>query len=132
MNYQAFTNDTLLMMHHGARGALAVDDELNKLGQKRRFRVRETPDWIEHASALEAEMLRRGMCFDAIIWSEDHASAARLADLPAADDPDPLPTDPRFVGHGQTLEAQTEGQIVESAARLRSRIAAILKIASSG
>ncbi|WP_024510191.1 hypothetical protein [Bradyrhizobium sp. ARR65] len=133
MNYQAFTNDTLLMMHHGARGALAVDDELNKLGQERRFRVRETPDWIEHASALEAEMLRRGMSFDAITWSEDHASAAKLTDLPGrTDDHDPPQRDPTSVGHGQTVEAQIEGQIVESAARLRSRIAAILKMTSSG
>ena len=34
MNYQAFTNDTLTMMYEGARGALAVDDELKKLGNE--------------------------------------------------------------------------------------------------
>jgi hypothetical protein len=32
MNYQAFTNMTLILMHHGARGAVAVDDALTKLG----------------------------------------------------------------------------------------------------
>jgi len=35
------------------------------------FRVRETPDWKKHAADLEAEMLRRGMIFEAIGWSED-------------------------------------------------------------
>jgi len=81
MNYQPFTNDTLLLMHHAARGALAVDDELIKLGQERRFRVRETPDWIKHAAELETEMLRRGMSFDPIKWSEDEASASQLAEV---------------------------------------------------
>jgi hypothetical protein len=34
MNYQGFTNETLIMMYYGARGALAVDDELTKLGER--------------------------------------------------------------------------------------------------
>src|SRR5258708_29669504 len=34
MNYQSFTNDTLTMMYEGARGALAVDDELKKLDDR--------------------------------------------------------------------------------------------------
>ena len=69
MNYQAFSNDALLMMHHGTRGALAVDDELTKLGEEHRFQVRETSDWKKHADDLEAEMSRRGMIFDVIDWS---------------------------------------------------------------
>jgi hypothetical protein len=76
MNYQAFTNDSLSMMLHGIRGALAVDDELNRLGKNPRFSVRETPDWKKHAADLEAEMQRRGMSFDAIDWSEEWAGAA--------------------------------------------------------
>jgi hypothetical protein len=83
MNYQSFTNDSLLMMHHAARGALAVDDELNKIGQQTRFRVRETPDWMKHASDLEAEMLRRGMSFDGINWTEHQH---RVSDLTAVPD----------------------------------------------
>lgn len=79
MNYQAFTNDTLLMMHHAARGALAVDDELNKLGQEPRFRVRETLEWTKHAADLEAEMLRRGMTFDGIRWTEHQHCVTDLA-----------------------------------------------------
>jgi hypothetical protein len=75
MNYQALTNDTLTMMYQGARGALAVDDELCELGKECRFRVRETPEWKKHAADLEAEMLRRGMIFDVIDWSEDLFSA---------------------------------------------------------
>jgi hypothetical protein len=70
MNYQAFTNDSLTMMYQGARGALAVDDALRELGKECRFRVRETPDWKMHAADLEAEMLRRGMVFEVIDWSE--------------------------------------------------------------
>jgi hypothetical protein len=71
MDYQAFTNDTLAMMYHGARGALAADDELNRLGEAARFCVRESAEWKKHAADLEAEMLRRGMVFDLIEWSVD-------------------------------------------------------------
>ena len=69
MNYQAFTNDSLTMMYEGIRGALVADDEFSRLGGEPRFRVRETP-WKTHAGALEAEMLRRGMFFEIIDWSE--------------------------------------------------------------
>jgi hypothetical protein len=70
MNYQAFTNDSLTMMYEGIRGALASDDELVTLGEQPRFRVRETPDWKQHAADLEAEMIKRGMIFDLIDWDE--------------------------------------------------------------
>jgi hypothetical protein len=73
MNYQAFTNDSLTMMYEGVRGALEADDARVGLGEQPRFYVRETPDWREHAADLEAEMLRRGMTFDPIDWSEDQA-----------------------------------------------------------
>lgn len=81
MKYQAFTNDSLAMMHHGARGALAVDDELSKLGEEPRFKVRTTSDWAEHAADLETEMVRRGMNFEAI-------------DLSAPVEPDPDAREP--------------------------------------
>jgi hypothetical protein len=71
MDYDAFTNDSLAMMYFGARGALAADDELNRLGEEARFRVRETAEWKKHADALEAEMIRRGMVFERIEWSQD-------------------------------------------------------------
>lgn len=74
MNYQAFTNDSLTMMYEGVRGALASDDELGGFGEERRFRVRETPEWKVHAADIESEMLRRGMMFEAIDWSEDQAT----------------------------------------------------------
>lgn len=74
MNYQAFTNDSLTMMYESIRGALAADDSLSGLGEEPRFRVRETPDWKEHAADLEAEMLRRGMMFEVIDWSEDQGT----------------------------------------------------------
>ena len=71
MNYQAFTNDSLTMMYEGIRGALASDDALSGLGEETRFRVRETPEWTKHAADLESEMLKRGMFFEVIDWSED-------------------------------------------------------------
>ena len=73
MNYQAFTNESLTMMYEGIRGALSADDALKGLGEETRFRVRETPDWKKHAADLETEMLRRGMIFEVIDWSEDQA-----------------------------------------------------------
>jgi hypothetical protein len=73
MNYQAFTNDSLTMMYEGIRGALAADDALKAQGDEARFRVRETPDWKQHAANLETEMLKRGMMFEAIDWSNGQA-----------------------------------------------------------
>ena len=73
MNYQAFTNDSLTMMYEGVRGALAADDALKLQEQETRFRVRETPEWRKHAADLETEMLKRGMFFEVIDWSEDQA-----------------------------------------------------------
>jgi hypothetical protein len=73
MNYQAFTNDSLTMMYEGVRGALAADNVLKRQGRESRFRVRETSDWEKHAADLEAEMLKRGMFFEVIDWSEDQA-----------------------------------------------------------
>jgi hypothetical protein len=71
MNCQAFTNDSLTMLYEAIRGALAADDGLKRQGLAFPFRVRETPDWRKHAADLESEMLKRGMRFDVIDWSED-------------------------------------------------------------
>jgi hypothetical protein len=76
MNYPAFTNDSLKMMYEAIRGALAADDALKRQDMESRFRVRETPEWKEHAADLEAEMLKRGMTFEVIDWSEEQGSFA--------------------------------------------------------
>jgi hypothetical protein len=60
-------------------GRPRVDDAHCELGKECRFRVRETPEWKKHAADLEAEMLRRGMIFDVIDWSEDLFTAERSA-----------------------------------------------------
>ena len=73
MDYRAFTNDSITMVYEGVRGALASDDAQKAAGEKPRFQVRETSDWQKHAANLEAEMLRRGMFFEIIDWSEDQA-----------------------------------------------------------
>ena len=71
MDCRKLTNDSLLMMYESIRGALASDDAQRLAMQEPRFRVRETPEWKEHAANLEIEMLRRAMSFDLIDWSED-------------------------------------------------------------
>jgi hypothetical protein len=68
MNYKAFTNESLTMMYEGVRGALVADKAMEADNRDPLFRVRETPDWKEHAADLEAEMLRRGMHFNPIDW----------------------------------------------------------------
>jgi hypothetical protein len=74
MDYRAFTNDGLTMMYESIRGALAADEALKRQGEETRFRIRETPEWIKHASEIESEMLKRGMFFEVIDWSEDQAT----------------------------------------------------------
>jgi hypothetical protein len=73
MDYQAFTNDSLTMMYEGIRGALAADDALEEQRGEPRFRVRDTSAWKQHAGQLESEMLKRGMFFEVIDWSNDQA-----------------------------------------------------------
>jgi len=76
MDYRAFTNDSLTMMYEAVRGALAADDALRRHGIATQFRVRESPEWKKHAADLEQEMLKRGMFFEVIDWSEDQAQLA--------------------------------------------------------
>ena len=71
MDYRKFTNDSLLMMYEGIRGALASDDAQKSQGESPRFRIRETAEWKDHAGGLEMEMLGRGMAINLIDWSED-------------------------------------------------------------
>jgi hypothetical protein len=104
MNYQAFTNETLILMHSSAHGALSVDDELATLGEELRFRVRDTLNWTLHIAELETEMTRRGMTFEAI----DCAS-------PASDGI-------------QRPAMREELTAVERATHLSARIAAVMRI----
>jgi hypothetical protein len=68
MDYQGFTDDSLVKMYEGVGEALAADEALRQLGQEGRFRVRKTPAWKLHAADLEAEMVRRGISFEVIDW----------------------------------------------------------------
>lgn len=70
MNYRAFTKDSLAMFYESARMALEADMALTRRGAEPRFRVRETAEWRTHASDLETEMLKRGMFFEIIDWTE--------------------------------------------------------------
>ena len=71
MDYRAFTKSSLTMFYESARDALEADRALSRRGEETRFRVRETPEWKKHAADLETEMLKRGMFFEVIDWSED-------------------------------------------------------------
>ena len=73
MNYGAFTNDSLTTMYEVVRGALDADDALKARGEEIRFGVRETAEWKQHAADLEIEMIKRGMFFEVIIWSQGQA-----------------------------------------------------------
>ena len=121
MNYQAFTNDALLMMHYSTRGALAVDDELTRLGAERRFRVRDNSDWKKLADDLEAEMIQRGMVFEAIDWLEIQKvdgvveSAALQPETPRLD-------------RGTAPSEHVSGEAEDVNARLKRRIAAFIKV----
>jgi hypothetical protein len=42
-------------------------------GEEIRFRVRETAEWKMHAADLEMEMIKRGMIFEVINWSQGQA-----------------------------------------------------------
>ena len=70
MDYQGFTDDSLIKMYEGVREALADDEAFRELGGEGRFRVRKTPAWKLHAADLEAEMVRRGITFEVIEWYE--------------------------------------------------------------
>src|SRR6266849_7912946 len=73
MDYQGFTDDSLIKMYEGVREALADDEAFRAIGGEGRFRVRKTPAWKLHAADLEAEMVRRGITFEVIEWYEaDH------------------------------------------------------------
>ncbi len=65
------------MMDVAVRGAMAADDALKRGGAEIRFRVRETPEWKLHAAEPETEMLKRGMMFEVLDWSENQRSLVR-------------------------------------------------------
>jgi hypothetical protein len=75
MDYQGFTDDSLIKMYEGVGEALAADEALGELGREGRFRVRKTPAWKLHAADLEAEMTRRGISFEVIAWYQADAPA---------------------------------------------------------
>jgi hypothetical protein len=104
MNYQAFTNETLILMHSGARGALSVDDELATLGEELRFKVRDTLNWTLHITELETEMARRGMVFEVIDCSSPVSEG---------------------IQQPQIREGMT---VVDLATHLSTRIAAVMRI----
>lgn len=121
MKYKAFTNDALLMMHYSTRGALAVDDELTRLGAERRFRVRENSDWKNLADELEEEMRQRGMNFEAIDWLAIQQGDAVLESAA-------VPPEPPRPDRGAAPSDPVSGEAEDVNARLKRRMAAFIKM----
>ncbi len=69
MNYQTFKNDSVTMLYENIRATVAADAARKMDGKEIHFRVRETSDLKRRANVLEAEMIRRGITFEAIDWS---------------------------------------------------------------
>ena len=65
----AITDPSLRMIYEAIRGALEADDEFEASGKDPKFRVRSTAEWKRHARDLDAEMMKRGLEFDVIDWT---------------------------------------------------------------
>src|SRR5450631_2401940 len=94
MDYQGFTDDSLVKMYDGVREALAADEAFGEIGGEGRFRVRKTPAWKLHAADLEAEMLRRGITFEVIDWYEADHPVEEMHAPPAVPEPPPSHVEP--------------------------------------
>jgi len=94
MDYQGFTNDSLVKMYEGVREALADDEAFREIGGEGRFRVRKTPAWKLHAADLEAEMLRRGITFEVIEWYEADHPVEEMHAPPAVPEQSPPQVEP--------------------------------------
>lgn len=63
MNYAAFTDKALQLMHDAVHRAIAADAVANKRGEPSPCETKQTRDWHDHAKALEQEMVRRNVPF---------------------------------------------------------------------
>lgn len=61
MNYSKLSTPSLVLMHATVLEAIAADDLAIQNGEHPPHQVRETPDWQDHAQALEEELGRRGV-----------------------------------------------------------------------
>ncbi|MHC2336537.1 hypothetical protein [Bradyrhizobium sp. USDA 4454] len=73
MTCGAITDASLRMIYETIRSALEADDECEASGEDPKFKVRSTAEWKRHAGDLEAEMLKRGLAFDAIDWTNSQS-----------------------------------------------------------
>ena len=73
MNYQAFTNDALTVLYETIRGSLAADNALIAQGGETRFTRSRNAGMEEARRRSEKEMLRRGMLFEVIDWTNGQA-----------------------------------------------------------
>jgi len=110
MDYQGFTDDSLIKLYEGVREALAADEAFTELGGEGRFRVRKTPAWKLHAADLEAEMLRRGMTFEVIEWYE--------ADQPVEEMQAPSAVPEHEEMHGPAVPEQPPPQVEPSRSQM--------------
>lgn len=69
MNVPGLSDDSLKNLHDLISEVIKTDDALPK--DKKRFGVREYPDWKKQSDEFEAELHRRGLPFTPISWSEN-------------------------------------------------------------
>lgn len=62
-----YSTSGLLMMHHGVRQALEVDDNLPPKTEKI-YGVREYSDWLLSSDAIEAELNKRQVKYQKVAW----------------------------------------------------------------
>jgi hypothetical protein len=67
MNLPKLSTNGLLMLHTPISTALAQDDSIPN-GQPKVYGVRETADWREWATEIEAELDSRHVAYDKIKW----------------------------------------------------------------
>lgn len=68
MHIPGLTNQSLADLHAGIAEALAEDDKLP--AGKKKWGVREYPDWHRQADEYEMEMEKRNLPFTPIDWSK--------------------------------------------------------------
>jgi hypothetical protein len=77
MNIQTVTDESLRMLYQGVRNAIKADVDAVAAGKVTPCATLETADWREHAAALENEMVKRGMEFDAVTFPDGKNSTWR-------------------------------------------------------
>lgn len=67
MNIPGFSTSGLLMMHGGIKQSLAIDDN-TPADKDKLYGVRAFADWKQMSDAIELELRKREVKFEAVPW----------------------------------------------------------------